>query len=552
MEDAAKKRVEEYRLRLKTLKSERSLFEAQWDAISDVIRPEAASFTSNWNQQGERKGQKLYDAVGAHSNQLLAAGFYSMLTNPSTRWFQLATNNRDMQDDREVNVWLRDVSDIMFQEIQRPQTGFQTALHELYLDYGAYGNGILFITNAPDRVTLNFTALPLQESYFVEGPTGQVEALYRSYQRTIQQVVDTFGLEACSKEVQDAFRESRYAEKVNILHVIEPRRYAVANTIITRASQLPYASLYFDMDHGHLMKESGYEEKPFMAARFFKTSYEVYGRGPGSTALSDLRTLQEVVKNTLKGAQKIVDPPILIPDEAFVNGLQMGPGGVSYYRPDAQNLDKIIPLQTGANPQWGEKIAAEIRDRVRSMFFVDQLQLNEGPQMTATEVLQRTEEKTRLLGPVVGRAQLELLSPAIERVFMLLLRAGALPEPPAQLLEAAPQLKVIYLSQFSKAQDQTEANSILRITQLITPFASVDPTVMDAFNPSEIVRGLGKMYAVNPKYFRSEQEVQALQAQRNQQAMQQAQMEQLQAGAGALNDMAGGMSKLGSMEIPGM
>jgi hypothetical protein len=37
--------------------------------------------------------------------------------------------------------------------------------------------------------------------------------------------------------------------------------------------------------------------------------------------------------------------------------------------------------------------------------------------MTATEVIQRNEEKMRLLGPVLGRLQSELLKPLIDRVF---------------------------------------------------------------------------------------------------------------------------------------
>ena len=40
--------------------------------------------------------------------------------------------------------------------------------------------------------------------------------------------------------------------------------------------------------------------------------------------------------------------------------------------------------------------------------------------MTATEVLQRNEEKMRILGPVLGRLQSELLQPLILRVSIML------------------------------------------------------------------------------------------------------------------------------------
>jgi hypothetical protein len=62
------------------------------------------------------------------------------------------------------------------------------------------------------------------------------------------------------------------------------------------------------------------------------------------------------------------------------------------------------------------------RGAIRDAFYVNQLMMQSGPQMTATEVVQRNEEKMRLLGPVLGRLQSELLRPLIDRTFAILLR----------------------------------------------------------------------------------------------------------------------------------
>lgn len=537
-------REDEYKRRIEQLVSDRGVFNSHWDEISKFVRPDAASFTGTNNTPGQKKGQMLLDAVGAHSNQLLAAGFYSLLTNPQTKWFELTTTNAALRDSREVRIWLSDASDALLTEIQRPQTGFQTALHEAYLDHGAYGNGVIFVTTKPDRVTLSFQALPLQECYFVEGQDGQVVALYRRYVRTVQALVDFFGLENVAKEVRDKFDSGQYLHKHTVLHVIEPNRYAYMSG---KAKHLPYASIYMDLDHKHIMRESGFQERPFMACRFNKTSYEVYGRGPGSTALADLKTLNEIMKTTLRGAQKAVDPPLLVPDNAFVTPPHMVPGGISYYRPD-NPADKITPVQTGADPRWGLEIATETRNRIRQMFYVDQLQLNEGPQMTATEVIQRTEEKMRLMGPVIGRAITELLSPLIERSFHLMLRAGQLPEPPAELIEAGPRLKVVYLSPLVKAQDQSEANALLRVTQLMSPFLSVDPTAMDVFNTDALARHLIDIYAVNPRVIRTETEVDQVREARAQQQQEASMAQMLQAGGSGFNAITAGMANLQDMQ----
>lgn len=544
--EAERKRCEDYIRRFDLLKTDRSLFNQLWQSVNEVVRPDAASFLTLHDHPGQRKNQKLYDATGQHSNQLLAAGFYSMLTNPTQKWFSVATNNPDLQRSRDVQIWLNEVTNIMFQEIQRPQTGFQTALHELYLDYGAYGNGTLFVTQSQDFSHLVFVSLPLQETYFVEGPEGRVTAIYRSYRRTAQQLLDTFGFANLDEQVQQAILGQRFTDKFHILHIIEPRQHSI-NPVL-RASQLPYASIYIDVDHKSIIRESGYEEMPFMACRFFKNSYEIYGRGPGCIALPDLRTLQELIKSILKLLKKQVDPPLLVPDNAFINGLRLGPGSITYYRPDSVQAKDLVPFPpTDLNPDWLLKVAEEIRERVKEMFFVTQLQLNDGPQMTATEVLQRTEEKSRLLGPAVGRAQAELLSPALERVFGILLRSGFFPEPPQELVEEGPELKIIYLSQFAKVMEQTEANNLLRVTQLITPFVSTDPTTLDVFDSERIARGLGEMYALNPRFFRSQEEVEAIRQQRAQEQQQAMEMESMVQGSQALQNMASGMSQLGQM-----
>jgi len=531
-------RISEYTRRIEMLQQQRAVFNNVWDQISEVVRPEAASFTGTYDTPGRKAGARLLDAVGQHSCELLAAGFYSLLTNPQTKWFDLQTTNPTLRDLPQVKQWLIDSSQVLATEMQRPQTGFTQALQEFYLDYCAFGNGILYTTSTPDSHALQFIALPLQECFFLEGPDNQVASLYRKYRRKVAEVVDFFTLPAVSKDVHDAYLAGRYDESVDLLHVIEPSSQA-----LSQWNTLAYSNIYIDLSHKHIMHQGGFHERPFQVARFRKTSYEIYGRGPGHTALPDLQTLQEVMKTTLKAAQKLVDPPLAIPDAAFIEPVNLKPGAVTFYRPDGPN-DQIIPLNGNADPSWGFQTAQDIRNRIRSMFYVDQLQLNEGPQMTATEVLQRTEEKMRMMGPVVGRAMTELLSPLIERSFYILYRKGLLPSAPPQVLESWPGLSIVYLSPFAKVLDQNEANGIMRVTQLISPFMDVNPEVMDIFSTDNIARRLMDMYAIYPACVRTEEEVAALRTQRAEAAQQQQMVQMMQQGGQGFANMASGLKQL--------
>lgn len=531
-------RVRTWKHKLSQMESDRGIFNAQWDEVAKVVSPDAAKFTSSYNTPGQKNNQELYDATGVHANELLAAGFYSMLTSPSQKWFEIVTNDHELNKEREVQLWLAEVSRRMYYEIQRPQTNFVTSMHEVYQSLGAFGNGILFVTENRQLNALQFNSLPLQECYFLEGQNGRVDTLYRKYQRTAFQLVNTFGYNKVSKATQKKYDENNLSDKVDVLHVIEPNP--------GRGKR--YLSVYMEIAEEHILSEGGFEEQPFMTGRFYKTSYEVYGRGPGSSALSDLKMLQQIEKTVLRGAQKVVDPPLLVPDQGFIGDIRAYPGGISYFRTGLSSDDRIMPLQTGGNPSLGEEIAQGYRDRVREMFYVDKLQLNEGPQMTATEVIQRNEDRLRLLGPVTGRVQAELLGPCLQRVFGLLMRAGRLPAAPEVFADQSVSLRIVYQSPMMKAQEQTEANGLLRVTQLISPFMSLDPTVMDVFNSEAIARGMGEMYSINPEYFRSDKEVQAIRQQRAQAQQEQAQNEALRNGGAGLKDMAQGMAALGGLQ----
>ena len=529
--------------RFEAAKTDRANFAAHWQEIAEVISPAGAVFHDSVVSQGAKNNRKIYDTTGTHANELLSSGFFSLLTSPTIPWFVLLTNDRMMNEMQDVQIWLSDVSRIMAHEIQRPQTGFTTAMHEFYLEYGAYGNGTMFVTEKADMSSLLFMSLPLAECFYLENDEGFVDTLIRKYYRTAHQLVEHFSEANVSEAVLKAIQTGQMDKKFEILHFIMPNFMARLNGIYS--VDLPFLSIYIEKEKGHILSISGFSEQPFMAARFYKMPQEIYGRGPGSSALPDLNMLQEMSKTTLRGAQKMVDPPLQMPDQGFLTPPNTAPGRVNYYRSGSN--DRIEPLITGGRPDIGMDMIQSIQNRVREIFFVDQLQLNIGPQMTATEVLQRTEEKQRLMGPVIGRASTELLSPLLIRVFGLLSRAGKLPEPPAVFLDAQARLKILYTSPIFKAQEQVAANNIMRATQVLLPFAGSDPTVMDIFHPQRVAKGVAELFNLDPRYQRTDDEIAEVQMQRQQAQAAAAQAEQLKNTGIGINNLASAGETLGGV-----
>jgi hypothetical protein len=251
---------------------------------------------------------------------------------------------------------------------------------------------------------------------------------------------------------------------------------------------------------------------PHLVARFYKAPGEKYGRCPGTESLPDAKMLNEMMKTTIRAAQRVVDPPLLVPDDGMLGPVNTVPGGINYFRAGGIADDRITPFRTGADIGISLEMMEEVRARISKTFFLDQFQLGVGPAMTATEVIQRTEERLRLLGPVLGRLQTEVLGPLIERVYGILDRAGRIPPAPDQV-QGVP-LSIEYESPIAKSQQQLEANSILRLTEIMLPYIDRDPTILDRLDGDFAFLHVGRMFNVNPKTFRGDDEVDAIRAQR--------------------------------------
>jgi hypothetical protein len=240
-------------------------------------------------------------------------------------------------------------------------------------------------------------------------------------------------------------------------------------------------------------------------------------------ALADLKMLNLVMRTTIRGAQKVIDPPLLMPDDGILMPFKTTPGAINFYRAGLGTDKMIAPLQTGSKVDFGIEFIERIRSKIREAFFIDQLQLNTGPQMTATEVAQRTEEKLRLLGPILGRQQFELLRPMVGRLFNIMMRRKMLGQIPPALADT--ELQVHYSSQIAKAQKTAEADSFLRVMNILGPLSQLQPEIIDNLNGDQALRFLAKAYGLPEQMLRPMEDVVETREQR-QQAQQQAQQQE--------------------------
>lgn len=520
--------AKEHIARYDTLKAERGTWESLWQEISEVTFPQRSDFVGK-RTPGDKRRIRIFDSTAVITNELLASGLHGMLTNPASEWFLLTVNDI-IFDTLLARQWLAEVTDIMLSEMGRSEAMFSSSMHEFYMEYTAFNTGIMSVMENERRDGIFFAARALSENVLIAGKEGVIDGDYRLFEYTVRQAIQQWG-KSVSSEVEKMNETKKFDEKIEILHVIQPR--SDFDPFKKDKKNKPIASTYIERATEHILDESGFDEMPLMAARFSKTSSEIYGRGPGISSLADVKMLNKMMETTIKAAQKVVDPPLLVVGgDSAIGPIKATPSGINYIGRGGD----IRALQSGGDIRLGEELMESVRNRIRSAFFIDQLQLGQGPQMTATEVIQRTEEKLRLLGPALGRLQTELLGPMIDRVFGLLLRMGKFPPLPRGL-EGMP-IDVEYTSPIARAQKTIDVQSIPRMLEIMGPFIQGDPNILDRLNTDIAFTSISDILGVDPRFMRSDGEVTKIRKQRQEAQQVQAGLEAAQQGASAVKDIS--------------
>ena len=499
---------------LSRLMEKRSNWESHWQEVSDLMLPRKAEITKE-RARGDKRNTQIFDATAVHALELLAASLHGMLTSSANRWFSLRFKETQLNESDEAKEWLEDSTQRMYDVISK--SNFQQEIFECYHDLIAFGTACLMIEEDQDDV-LNFSARHIKEIYIQENKKGYVDTIYRRFKMPSQAAADKFGVENISKDLINKARKDPFQD-VQLVHVIKPRLDFDPKK--EDKKNMPFSSIYFEYESGHIISTGGFKESPYVIPRYLKASTETYGRSPGMNALPDVKVLNKMVENSLKAAAKQIDPPLLIPDDGMLAPIRMSPGSINYYRSGSR--DRIEPLNINANTSITINNENQRRDAINKMFHIDQLVVTENRNMTATEVIQRQEEKMRILGPVLGRLQSELLSPLITRVFNILLRNGLFLQSPDILQQQ--ELKIEFVSPMALAQRGQELQSLMRGLEIFGSLAQTMP-VMDYIDENGLVKNIISILGLPAKVIKSDAEVEQIRSDRAEQEAQQMEMQQ--------------------------
>lgn len=489
-----KKEVKKYLAAHELRKNKRVTFENYWQDCLTYIVPRKEDVTTT-QDPGSPKNEDLFDTTAIMANQHLAANLHGMLTNPTVRFFEFLMSDANLNEDDEVKKWLEDSANRVFTVMNN--SNFQTEVHEIYIDEGAIGTACLFTGEHEERV-VHFNARAMKEIYVDENNLGLIDTVDRRFKWKPKHIVQEFGEKSVHPWIMKKYEEG-CEDEWEVLHTVCP---GAKGDPESRGGLMAFKSVYILVDHQMFISKSGFREFPYAVPRWTKTSGEVYGRGPGMEMLPDIKMVNKMMETTLKGAAKTVDPPLQVSDDGVIGKVRLTPGGLTVTRPGA---DPIRPIITDARIDFGYQAVEDVRKRIRMGFYTDKMNLNDGPQKTATEVQQIVDEQWRFMGPVLGRQHFEFLDPVVTRVFAIMDRRQLFLPVPDKI--KGKKIDVRYSSLAARAQRMQEGSNLNRALTIAAPVVNAIPQALDNLNGDRAIRHIFDVYGVPGKLLNDQREI---------------------------------------------
>ena len=504
---------------------ERGQFPTLWESVAEVLAPRRMGFTSEWTP-GDQKTDKMFDVAPQVHARGLATAIDGLIKPKQTQWFEAETDDPKVMRDPEAAHWFHDTERRLFKAIYDPRARWQQATGEADLDQVVFGNSFTLCSENSTRETLLFRTTHMRNTYFLENADGAIDTVHLCERLAVRVAAQRWGENNLGKKAREALGRDRAGDKLEYLQIIEPRHDRDPRRNDNR--HMPFRLTVIEVESKHRVLESGFEEFPGAATRWDTTAGECYGRGPGTLALPSVQTCQQVKKTLLKAGHRAVDPPWIAAANMMLGPAQNRPGGLTIF--DAaeaaklQGGDPIKQLESRAQLPFGIEMLDREREEVSAVFFRNILNLPvEGPDMTATEVVQRREEFIREIGAVFGRLETDYITPLVERAFWIMMRRsvrqnfqGPLTFLPLPDVLQGRNIRFKFSSPIDRAKRQIEATQMQQWLGRLLAMAEAKADVIDIADFDAIARIDAEANDVPPAALASNERVEEQRARRAQ------------------------------------
>jgi hypothetical protein len=515
-------------------RSDASTWRSHAQECAEVFKPRKAKMEMR-GIEGDKRHRSVWNGTPEDALDVASAGIHSETMPVDAQWAIFEPDDAQQAEDKAIANWCQEATKAVMTGFH--ESNFSIQSHEAIVDILYAGIGNTFMKEGKRTLFHFSTRSPFEYVYF-EDEEGVVDTALGTVELTARQARQKFGQDV-GKPVLEAIQRKDQDSKFEYLHAVVPREGR--NPTKGGTLNAPWAEYWILKSEHHLAQEKGYYEFPFLIPRGSKAFGEIAGRSPAMKALGIGNALQVMEVNTLEAGEKRVKPSLIATDQGWQSAITSKAGTINYnnmYRDG--NRPPVSELPGGGDPGWGREEIQIKEEDLRRYFCVRAFEMEEvKTDVTLGERQMRKLEKVKQIAPLLHRFFQEFIRPAMIRGLMILIRRGALPEPP----EGLSKVKIGMRSPlFLLLQHGAATEAIQGVYELASMIAEKrlnfgESPVFDLLNDDEALREGIKQWNPPAKMLKDAQEVDAVRQQKAQEAQAQQQMEMMSQGA----DMAAKM-----------
>lgn len=505
------------------MQRERGSFESYWEEIAAAMWPNMRNTfrAGSYKSPGQRNYELQMDSTPQIALHRFAAIMTSLLTPPVQKWHNLRPTDPALGRVFAVQEWFETANDLLFRYRTSHESRFAAQNRLAYLGLGALGTTAMFIDRLRGNSRgLRYKNIHVGEMFIRENHQGEVDTVLRRFTMTARQAVQRQEwLDKLPGKITEAAK-NRPDETFTFFHVVRPRSDHDPQAIDARA--LPFESVYVAEADKTVLETGGFRSMPYAVSRYEQAPGEVYGRSPAMQAFPAIKTLMAQKRVVLTQGHRAVNPILLTADDGVISE-QLRPGALVSSGVNQDGRPLVQPLPVG-DVNLGRDMMEDERLIINDTFLVSLFQiLVETPdRKTATEVIERVQEKGQLLAPTVGQ-QHDYLGLIIQRELDVLAEQGLLPPMPQELVEAAGEYKVEYDNPLTRAARAGEVAGLFRFMESVLPYVQItgDTSPFDHINWDSAAPEIAEISSVPVRWRNSVEKVAEQRQARAQQQQQQ-------------------------------
>lgn len=504
-----------------------------WQTIADNFYPERADFTFS-RGLGEEFATNLTSSYPLIVRRELGNAFSAMLRPRDQEWFGISVEHEERLD-RAGREWLEWASGVQRRAMYDRKTQFVRATKEGDNDFAAFGQCVISRETDHRERALLYRCWHLRDVVWAEKYNGTTPETHRKWKPSCSDLVSLFK-DKVHADVKKKIEKDPFGT-VDCRHIILPAEDY--NSPEGSKWRTPYVSIHVDVEHQHIMEETGSWSPVYTKPRWQTVSGSAYAYSPATVAgLPDARLLQAMTLTLLEAGEMAVRPPMVAVKEALRSDIQLFAGGIT--AADAEYDERLgevlrpISQDTRGIP-FGLEITRDTREMLSTAFYLNRLGLPPADrEMTAYETGQRIQEYIRQALPLFEPMESEYNGALCEDTFEELLRLGAFGQPqdiPESIRGAEIQFR--FESPLHEAIERRKGTKFLEAKQLTREAIELDPSTLPTINARAALRDALNGIGTPAKWLRDEKEVEAFAEQEQQKQQAEALTQQVASAADA-------------------